>query len=564
MGVRERDRASRRWEQALLARAAQALPALRADDDPERRASNVFAVGPARSASGFPMLANDPHLSLSTPGALHVVHLTVPGVVNAIGGCVPGLPAIVTGRNERCAWGVTSLAADVVDVYADTLSDDGKRVRWQGEWIPVRTAPFDLSYKVVGVPFPIFGQERHYTPHGPVLAIDKRHHIALAARWTGALESVSLLGALGIERERDAAGICDRFRALQTPCLNVIACDRDGDVRYQAVGLLPWRRSDPGPGPIPGDAAHDWRAFVPPEQMPAWQPPRAGFVANSNNRPIGPVYPVALPRYAWAQDRALRIAERLAADRSVNVATMASIQNDIQVRAAKRVLPLLLACADSVRVTLSPRARRAIGTLRAWDFEARRDEVAPTLYRAWVGALVRRSDLRGAPGLMEAALDGRAPLALRDKDGMPERAALAATRALDLALDELSKALGGNMAGWAWSRAHRARFKHVGDSNAQFEHAPEPADGDAGTVCVGPGTLPFGTTFDFGPVFRHVVDLANADSSLGVVAPGNSGLVDGPHAGDHLARWANHTYVPFYLSWTAVETAAEDSLILRP
>src|SRR5207247_4212823 len=128
-----------------------------ASAEPELRASNVFAVGGARSASGTPLLANDPHLTLGAPGPLYIIHLNVPGEVDAVGATVPGLPAVVSGRNRDCAWGVTALSADVIDVYADTLSADGRKVLSNGRWVGVREGGFSMRYQVLGVvPIPLF------------------------------------------------------------------------------------------------------------------------------------------------------------------------------------------------------------------------------------------------------------------------------------------------------------------------------------------------------------------------------------------------------------------------
>src|SRR5439155_250122 len=135
-GSDSRDRAPARAvsEAPHAARAAAALgtwlPAYAAE--PDQRASNVFAVSARRAARGKPMLANDSHLGLGTPGPLYVVHLSVPGRVDAVGACVPGLPTIVSGRNRRVAWGITARSADVLDVYSDTLSPDGRHGRWSG------------------------------------------------------------------------------------------------------------------------------------------------------------------------------------------------------------------------------------------------------------------------------------------------------------------------------------------------------------------------------------------------------------------------------------------------
>ena len=133
-------------------------------------ASDVFAVGPKRSASGKPILANDPHLTLGVPSPLYLVHLRVPGVMDVAGASVPGLPSIVSGRTRACAWGITALNADVSDLYADSLSADGKQVRWRGGWFTVRDEPFAMRFRLPGgLHLPALGQHRRYGPHGAIV-----------------------------------------------------------------------------------------------------------------------------------------------------------------------------------------------------------------------------------------------------------------------------------------------------------------------------------------------------------------------------------------------------------
>lgn len=561
----------------LLRRAERALAALSdpGTDDDDARASNEFAVGANRSASGAPLLANDPHLHLTSPGPFHVIHLSVPGVVEAIGASVPGLPSIVSGRNLRCAWGVTALSADVVDVYADTLSADGRRVRMHDSngaftgWAPVREAPFDLGYTVLGLHLPVPGQVRRYTPHGPVVVFDRKQRIALSVRWAVDDARITLGGLVGLERSQSAAEVAARYRALSTPCINALAADRDGHVIYQATGSVPRRASDPGRGPLPGDGRHEWPGLIAPERMPAWEAPPGGFVVNANNRPVGPDYPEALPRYDWIHDRAHRIAQRLAGDRSITLADMVSVQNDVYSRAGARGVPLLLACADSVPEQFTPRVRAALDTLRRWDFYARRSRLAPTLFRSWMSALQRRSRTEGQPGLTIAALDGRAPAALRAPGSeQPERAAIAAVRGLESALDELEKRLGADPGGWSWARAHRARFEHplsALDGRDTWEPPPVPVDGDGSSPAVAGSGLPWSTDVTHGPTFRHVVDLAVTDSSLGIVPPFNASAGrTASGARDLATHWANHRYVPFYLSWDLIERAKEGEIAMTP
>lgn len=530
------------------------------DTDGGDRASNVFAVGAGRSASGRPLLANDPHLDLAVPSPLHVIHVTVPGIVDAAGAEVPGLPAIVSGRNADCAWGVTALSADVVDVYADTISADGRSVRWHGGWAPVREAPFALRYRVLGVPLPVPGQARRYTPHGAVISWDRHQRVALSVRWTATEEALIHLGPmLGVERATSAAELATRYRALVTPTLNLVAADRGGHVIYQACGLLPRRAADPGPGPLPGDGRHEWTGFIPADRMPSWSPPASGFVVNANNRPVGPAYPEVLPRFDWAHDRARRIAQRIAGTPRLTIEDLGSIQNDVVSLAAQRMLPRMLACADSLRPSLSPRARATLDTLRGWDFAARRWRVAPTLYRSWYATLERRWHAAGLPGYVLARLDGRAaPLA----DAPIERPAVGAAAALDSALADLGRLLGPSLPRWTWGRAHRARFAHALtgiDRSRRWEPPPVPVDGDNSTVCVGPSRLPRTVDVTHAPVFRHLVDLAVAESSWVASPPGEAA-----GATDLLAAWANHGYLPLYLAWDRAEAARRQILTLLP
>ena len=545
----------------LAERAAAAFPS-HAEDGADR-ASNEMVVGAGRAARGRPLLANDPHLSLTSPGPFHLVHLSVPGVLEAAGATVPGLPAIVSGRNARCAWGVTALSADVIDVYADTLSADGKHVKGPQGWTPVIAKPFDLTFSVLGIPLPALGQMRRYTPHGPVLVWDPKHHLALAARWSAFEdERISMRRLVGVERSRTASEVAERYRTLVTPTINLAAADVDGDALYQTVGLVPRRDFTPGPGVLPDDGRHEWAGYIPADSMPAWHPPADGFAVNGNNLPFRPASGTEWPRYDWVHDRAARMSERLAGDRSVTLADLASVQNDVYSRASARQVPALLAALDDRKRTMSARAHAALDSLRAWDFVARRDRVGPTIARAWWNAYVRRDKLEGVPGLALARLTGEARDTLRTA-GAIETPADAAADALATALDTLAAKLGPDVARWTWGRAHAAHFQNALATHgrgARFEPALTPADGDGSTVSVGGSSAPWSLAFSHGPTFRHVVDLADSLTSWIVIAPWNAATPDG-HSPDLRERWAGHGYVPLRMDWTRIERDAAATLL---
>jgi penicillin amidase len=533
--------------------------------EPDERASNFFAVGPGRSARGVPLLANDPHLGLSDPNPLHVVHLSVPGMLEAAGASVPGLPLIVSGRNQRCAWGLTASGADVIDVYADTLSKSGQHVRWRGAWMRVSEEAYSMRYRVLGlVPIPLFGRARRYTPHGPVIAYDKKKRIALSVCWAGNDAAITLERLLGLERSASAVELTSAIRTLITPTHNFLAADRDGHVIYQVAGAFPRRGFEPPPGVLPGDGRHEWQGLIAPDALPRWELGPRDLVANGNNLPVRVPYPEPFVRYDFMQDRAARMIQRLAGDPSMTMADMVSVQNDVYSRGAARFLPRLLACADSLAGTRTPRVQAALDSLRAWDGYARRDRLGPTLYRSWLNEFQHRSRLDGVPMLAAAALDGRAPGALRAPAGDTlERPAVAATRALELALTDLEQRFGPDMNRWRWGHAHRARFRHaLAWKDSTLEARPIPVDGDQSTVSVGRSSVPWSTAVTHGPVWRHVVDLAAPESSLCVLPPGNAGA--GRHARDMMVRWANHGYVPLYLDWSRIAAVTETETRLEP
>ena len=548
-----------------LTRARAMLAALRPAGGEDARASDCMVVGARRSASGFPLLANDPHLDLETPGPLHLVHVSCADSCEAAGAAVPGLPAIVSGRNLTCAWGVTALGADVADVVADSISHDGRRVWWRGEWRPIETHPYRLSYRFLGLPIPVPGEMRRYTPEGPVLEFDPKRGRALSLEWSAFEDArISLAHLVGIERSRSAAEIAGRFRTLVTPTINLMAADITGDARYQVCGLLPRRPVDPGPGVLAGGGGASWPGFIAPDSLPAWRVPGALFAVNGNNRPLAN-YPYVWPRFDWAHDRALRLSQLLLSEPRIAAQDLESAQNDVDSRAARRFLPALLSCADSLSGSLDARSRAALDTLRRWDFRAVRSSVAPTIYRAWLGALARRSRTEGLPGLTLAGLEGRDPEALREPGReSPERPALAATRALAIALDSLGAHLGADPAGWRWGRAHLAHFRHAlaatrAGADSRWEPPLTPVDGDNSTPCVGPSRLPWSYEVTHAPIFRHVVDLGNPRWSWVALPPGNAA-----GATDQLARWADHGYVRLLLDWTLVDRSAAERLTLRP
>lgn len=555
----------------LLARAEAAVsPWPERARDGSDRASNEFAVSPGRSRSGQALLANDPHLALLAPGWFHVVHLSIPGRLEAAGAAVPGLPAIVSGRNAACAWGVTALGADVIDICADSLSADGRRARSAAGWGPVERRPFDLAYRVLGVsvPIPGFIQSRRATANGPVLVWEPKRRLALTLRWSAFEDDrITLRALVGLESAADAREITERFGTLVTPTINVMAADTLGHVRYRACGLVPKRWGREPLGVTRGELARPWQ-YIPSDSMPRAEAAPGGFLVNANNRPAGADYPYALWGYDFAQDRALRIHQRLAGDRDLTPADLISVQADTWSRAAARQTPALVAAAESLASSLSPRARAAIAALAGWDHQMRRGRVAATISRAWWGALLSRYRLGGMPGLALAGLQGRADSVFSaEPGGTAERPAIAAAAALELALDSLTARLGPDLARWTWGRVHQARFRHGLarlDGDARWGPPATPCDGDGSTPAVGASRLPQSIEVTHGPAFRQVVDLGVRESSWVSVPPYNRAGASRAEMDRMRRLWADHVPAGLVTDWTILGRAAAERRTLEP
>ncbi|HBY61630.1 MAG TPA: penicillin acylase family protein, partial [Solibacterales bacterium] len=138
--------------------------------------SNAWVVAGRRTASGKPLLANDPHLEFSFPSTWHMVHLEAPGL-NVAGAALPGLPFVIVGHNEHIAWGVTNLQFDVQDLYIEQFDPATGRYLFRGQ---VEQARLEREFIAVRGGKPVEAPV-WVTRHGPVVLTEGGRHLAL--RW---------------------------------------------------------------------------------------------------------------------------------------------------------------------------------------------------------------------------------------------------------------------------------------------------------------------------------------------------------------------------------------------
>src|SRR5688572_14286879 len=297
--------------------------------------SNSWAVSGARSASGKPLLANDPHLGLSAPSLWYFAHLHAPGI-DAIGGTLPGVPAILIGRNARIAWGLTNAMTDAQDLYLERLD---ARFALREERIRVRGAAEEKL-------------EVRVSRHGPVISDVLRAALDAAPRgyavslaWTALAEDdLSMQAALRVARAGDWREFNAALRQLHAPMQTVSYADVEGNIGFVAAGRVPVRKPGndlKGLAPAPGwEARYDWAGWVPYDELPRVFNPPGGAIVNANHKLTPPGYPHAIS-YEWQLPYRARRIEALLGAQKHTLESFARMQMDVVSLAAQDLLPKL-------------------------------------------------------------------------------------------------------------------------------------------------------------------------------------------------------------------------------
>ncbi|HEX7437611.1 MAG TPA: penicillin acylase family protein, partial [Caldimonas sp.] len=551
--------------------------------------SNNWVVHGSHTETGKPLLANDPHLKLSTPALWYFARLDAPGLKVA-GATMPGLPFVVLGQNEHVAWGFTNTGPDVQDLYIERIkTDDPTRYQTPDGWATFES--HDELLKVKGQPDVRFTVRS--TRHGPVISDagvaagltgpTEKPAYALAMRWTALdADSTTLEAGLGLARVHSVDEFIAASAKYQAPMQNMVVADVDGHIGVVSAGKVPLRKlaNDlKGQVPSPGwDARYDWAGFLEPQLTPREVDPARGWIATANQRIHGPDYPHYLTNEWAVPYRAQRIEQLLAARPKHDLESLRAIQGDQLSLAAVKLLPFIRKAQSS-----HPLAAAARAELASFDGTMMADRAAPLILWAWTRHLTEGifADELG-PAMWPASLGNRS---FRDAlEGVLERddawwcddkttaavetCAQQIDAAFTKALDELQAAQGGDVAAWRWDRAHVARSEHRPLSRvkllARWFELRTPVGGDTYTVNVSRvGLRPDPTTQEtyldeHGPSLRALYDLADPARSRVMHSTGQSGNVFSPLYRDFVGPWTRVEYVPL---WSAPVVS---TLLLQP
>ena len=533
--------------------------------------SNNWVIDGTMSATGKPLLANDPHRQIALPSLRYMVHLNAPGW-NVIGAGEPSLPGVAAGHNERVGFGFTIVGIDQQDLYVEeTNPANPNEYRWQGKWQPMRVEREQL--KVKGEPAPR-EVELKFTHHGPVIYEDAKLHRAYSLKWVGSEPGTAgYLASLSLNRAQNWPEFLKALERWKVPSENLVYADIDGNIGWVAAGMTPIRKGWSGLLPVPGNGNYEWQGFLPLKDLPQSYNPAKHFIATANHNILPPDYGKELG-YEWSNPlRFLRIQEVLSSGQGkFTVTDFERLQHD-EVSLNARALIATLAEAKNAPTELQP----FVELLTKWDWRLGKESSAAALYEIWLPKLAPAifkphvpekawaSVSRGIqPSKTIAALRSASPQWF-GKDAAANRDALL-WKTLAEAVTETKKRLGDDPAKWRWGTLHAAPFTHPLSTDAErkslFDLSPAERGGDANTVFATGGGPGFRQSH--GASFREILDVADWDRSVGTNVPGQSAQPGSKHYGDLLPLWADGKYFPLLYSKAKVEAAAKDRLTLDP
>lgn len=559
-------------------------------------ASNAWAAAPARAAANASLLANDPHLPFTAPAPFYLARLELQSG-GVIGATVPGIPAVLAGRNSKLGWGIAAAYADDQDLFLEELDPaDPTRYRSPEGWTPFETRKSIIEVKDAA-PVTI---TLYWTANGPVLPNDlydiqsvtpKGHVMTLG--WTGLDPAdTTLTSAIRLMQAGDVTAAAAAGEAQIAPAINVTLADHD-HVGMALFGALPARnaaKQAQGRLPSPGwEAVNRWSGRLPYADNPQFMDPAGGIVGATNNKIIDRPFPNHVS-FDWGDSQRVQRWTKLMEEREVHSReSFIAAQLDTNATDARTILPLIgkdLWFTGEAAPEGSPerQRQRALELLAAWDGDMNEHLPEPLIYAAWARALQARL-VRDELGPLAEAFRRTEPLFIervfRNADGAGhwcdilqsapvETCADIARMALDDALVDLTQRYGPDIGSWRWGDAHEARQDHPVLGKVPvlkwLVNIRQSTSGGDHTLMRGvTGGDPAAPWLNVsGPVYRGVYDLADPDSSVFIISTGQSGHPLSRHYDDLSELWRRGDYIPMSLDPSLARGAATGITVLEP
>lgn len=555
--------------------------------------SNSWVLSGNKTASGKPILANDPHIAFTNPGIWYEAHMKY-GDVENYGYHLPPIPVPLLGHNTDRGWGITMYFNDDVDMYLEKVNPDNPgQVMYRGEWVDC-----EVVHEVIKVRFAKdTACDVRITPHGPIandllgMLLDySGPPISMHWVWQQ-VEYTDVAAFYEMTHARDYDHFEAAVRKVTSPGLNISYADASGNIAWWAAGLLPMRPPHVDPKALlEGWTGRDeFTEYLPFEASPHLKNPPDGMIVTANNlctiKPVGtpPLQMPMLQGYFMPGDRAGRIKELLAQRDDWTIEDLRAVQMDDTGFASKTMAPEMTRLARAGENGLSPLERDALACVEQWDFRHDVDNVGATVFNYWINNLLKEifSDEMSESEFATYATLDQNWVTLQDLLETPdaawwddiatekrETAGDIVTRSLKRACGTIAQDLGEDVSSWRWGSVHRVTYKHP------FGYLPGlgrllnigPLESGGGKEVI--NNMAMTSLDDFGviagPSTRRLIDFARPEHSLTILPTGNSGHIHNPHYDDQAAMFTRGEYRAAIFTPEDIEAAREHEMHFLP
>ncbi len=516
----------------------------------EFNGSNNWVVSGDKTKSGMPLLADDPHLGLSTPSIWHQIHLKSPEQ-NVSGVIFAGIPGIILGHNEKVAWGVTNVGPDVQDLYIEIPNpDDPTQFQYDDEWEQAEVRDETISVKgEKDIPFEVL-----VTRHGPIITDviykDEKPDAVFSMQWTALEPSNELEAIMDLNKADDWESFETALEAFSAPAQNFVFASTDGTIAFKANGKIPIRKKGDAQLPVPGNSSeYGWDGYVPYDELPTVVNPKEGFIATANNEVVDEKYPYHITKF-WAQPyRYERIAEVLRDRDDFTADDMMKLQMDQKNLHAGEFLDSLIGSIE--KMDRKGRYKEILAQMKDWNQVDSVDASQPLIFHKLMKQLpvtMFASDMPadvyefmpGKPQLTDQflrnAYAGDPSTWVQEYGGVDQWV----YDAFEKTIASLKEDYGDKTEKWQWGDFHQLVFPHPLSSAspilARFLDPEKQPVGGSG-ITVQAASFKDDGSANHGASWRFVADLDDLSKAYHIVGPGQSGHVKSQWFHDQADDW---------------------------
>ena len=522
--------------------------------------SNNWALSGNKSFNGFPILANDPHRSLSNPSLRYMAHLVAPGW-NVIGGGEPEIPGISIGHNGIGAWGLTVFRTDAEDLYVYELNPSNlNQYRHNGQWKEFNKINETIKVKNKSN----IDVELLYSVHGPVTLVDKNRNKAYAIKngWSE-IGGSPYLASLRMDQAKNWEEFRDACTYFNIPGENMVWADKYGDIGWQAVGIAPIRKNHSGLVPVNGNGKFDWEGYLPIIEKPNSFNPENGYLSTANQN----VTPESYNRwdavgYDWSDPyRGNRIKSVIESKEKFNMEEMIDLQVDYYSMPSKEIIKL---ASGNISNYID-----YFEKLEKWNNVLDKNSIEAGIYVEWQSQIYFEFINTYVPNSVKKYLDIQIFRIIETISNMNEsNRAKFLNKTFNASIDNLKDRYGEDSKNWVYGQDE---YKHVkiyhplenvvNDSiKGLVELKTYPRGGDGFT----PGSTSSNLNQRSGGSFRVVINTKDWDKSFATNSPGQSGDPNSKFYKNLYEDWANDKFFPLLFSKSKVLRNLSDRKVYRP